>query len=74
MPHSDQERIARMEGAIDTVRDYIELDRAWKEKMDDKLDVMDRKFSKYIGFAGGIIFTLSAVWTLITFAFKVHNG
>ena len=56
-----EERIARLEAKAEYSGELL-------QDIDNKLSDLSTQFHKYKGFMGGVIFTVSALWTIVLIA------
>lgn len=63
MGESINERIAVLENQMITVKDSLEH---FDNKL-SKLDDIHRELTRYKGFIGGVLFIISAFWTVLVF-------
>lgn len=62
-----EERVAVLETKMDTIEAQL-------EQIKEKQDTLLQNFTKYKGFVGGILFTISAIGTAIGMAISYWTG
>ena len=71
-------RVAKLEQVVEGLRDMISEDkresRECLREINESLDDLKKNMEKQRGFVGGVIFTVSAVFSVVTWMFSNGHG
>lgn len=60
------ERIVALEIHCEQQRDFMQVQQAQNEIINNKLDRLDHTMTKYHGFLGGVMFIATGIWVFFT--------
>ena len=71
-------RVAKLEQAVEGLRDMISEEKRESREclrgINESLDDLKKNMDKQRGFVGGVIFTVSAVFSVVTWMFSNGHG
>ena len=71
-------RVAKLEQAVEGLRDMIREEKRETSEclrgINESLDDLKKNMEKQRGFVGGVIFTVSAVFSVVTWMFSNGHG
>ena len=71
-------RVAKLEQAVEGLRDMIKEEKRETSEclrgINESLDDLKKNMEKQRGFVGGVIFTVSAVFSVVTWMFSNGHG